>query len=154
MNDMDSVRIERTFDAAISQVWQMWTDGERFSKWYGPQGFTIPVAQMDVRIGGRRLICMEMAARGMKMWFTGEFREVVPPTRLVYTESMSDESGNVISPASMGMPDQPEVTEVIVELEEVDGRTKMTMRHVGVPAGSPGEGGWQMAFDKLQGLFG
>ena len=50
----------------------------------------------------------------------------------------------------MGMPDgHPETTEVIVELDAVDGKTKMTMTHVGVPADSPGASGWNMAFDKL-----
>ncbi len=38
----------------------------------------------------------------MQMWFTGEYREVVENERLVYTESMSDEDGNVASPSGMG----------------------------------------------------
>ncbi len=88
----------------------------------------------------------------MKMWFIGEFLEIVEDRRLVYTEAMSDAEGNIISPADMGMPDgHPTMTEVIVELEDVAGRTKMTMTHVGVPAGSPGAAGWNMAFDKLAG---
>ena len=41
----------------------------------------------------------------MQMWFTGEYREVVENERLIYTESMSDENGNVLSPADRGMPD-------------------------------------------------
>lgn len=149
----DSVKIERTFAAPIELVWQMWTDADKFKMWYGPQGFTIPSAAMDAQVGGKRLVCMEMAAQGMKMWFTGEYVEVSPVTRLVYTESMSDENGNVLSPAAMGMEGHPEVTTVIVELEDLDGSTKMTMTHEGVPAGSPGEGGWHMAFDKLAAAF-
>ena len=80
----------------------------------------------------------------------GEYREVVTNQRLVYTDSMSDEHGNVMSPAEIGMPaGHPTTTEVIVELTDVDGRTKMVMTHVGVPAGSAGAMGWTMAFDKL-----
>ena len=41
----------------------------------------------------------------MQMWFSGEYREVVENERLIYTESMSDENGNVLSPADRGMPD-------------------------------------------------
>jgi uncharacterized protein YndB with AHSA1/START domain len=75
----------------------------------------------------------------------------VPSERLVYTESMSDAEGNVISPADMGMPEgHPETTEIIVELESLGARTKMVMTHVGVPAGSPGEMGWTMALDKME----
>ncbi|MFZ1754399.1 MAG: SRPBCC domain-containing protein [Caldilineaceae bacterium] len=70
--------------------------------------------------------------------------------RLVYTESMADEAGNVLSPSAMGMPPgYPETTEVTVQLEEMGGRTKMVMTHAGIPADSPGAGGWNMAFDKL-----
>jgi len=148
----DSIRIERTFDAPIDVIWQMWTEAEQFQKWYGPKGATIPVANMDVQVGGKRLICMEMNMpdRQMKMWFTGEYKEIVPTTRLVYTESMADENGNIIPPSAMGMPEgHPETTDVVVELEDLSGRTKMIMTHVGVPAGSPGEGGWKMAFDKM-----
>ena len=148
----NAIIIERTFDAPIDLIWQMWTDAEQFQQWYGPQGMTIPVAQMDVRVGGKRLICMEMQTpdRSMKMWFTGEYREVSPNQRLVYTDSMADEHGNVMSPAAMGMPEgHPETTEVTVQLEDLGGRTKMVMTHAGVPADSGGAGGWQQAFDKL-----
>ena len=51
----DSIVIERTFDAPVDLIWQMWTQPEHFKKWYGPKGFTVPVAEMDVRIGGKRL---------------------------------------------------------------------------------------------------
>ncbi len=143
------VEIERIFDAPIDQVWELWATGEGFSKWYGPEGFTIPTADMDVRVGGRRLIAMESPDGSMKMWFTGEYREVTPTTRLVYTESMADENGNVISPADMGMPGHPEVTEITVVLEDLGGKTKMVMTHAGIPADSPGAGGWGQAFDKM-----
>ena len=103
----DAVVIERSFDAPVDLIWQMWTDPEHFKAWYGPDGATIPVAKMDVRVGGTRLVCMEMQTPDgpMQMWFTGEYREVVENERLVYTESMSDENGNVLSPSDMGMPD-------------------------------------------------
>jgi uncharacterized protein YndB with AHSA1/START domain len=148
----DAVTIERRFDAPVHLIWQMWTDPEHFRAWYGPDGATIPVAKMDVRVGGTRLVSMEMQTPNgpMQMWFTGEYREVLENQRLVYTESMSDENGNVLSPSDMGMPDgHPTTTEVRVELEDIGGRTKMVMTHIGVPGDSPGAAGWAMAFDKL-----
>lgn len=146
----DSVVIERSFGTTIEVVWQLWTDPEHFKQWYGPKGFSIPVADIDLRVGGRRTICMASPDGSMKMWTTGEFTAVDPHGRLSYTESPADENGNAISPADMGMPPgYPAVTEVIVILESQDSGTKMTMTHVGIPAGSPGEGGWNQAFDKL-----
>ena len=147
-----AVVIERSFDAPVDLIWQMWTEPEHFSAWYGPNGATVPVAKMDVRVGGSRLVCMEVNTPDglMQMWFTGEYREVVENERLVYTESMSDENGNVLSPSDMGMPQgHPTTTEITVEFEDVDGRTSMVLTHAGIPEDSPGAAGWAMAFDKL-----
>lgn len=156
MNDpdqtTDAVVIERTLDAPVALVWQMWTDPEHFAAWYGPEGASIPVAKMDVQQGGSRHLCMEIQTPNgpHQMWFTGEYREVIDGERLVYTESMSDETGRVVPPAEMGMPDgHPEVTEVTVELRPTGGRTVMIMTHAGIPDESPGAAGWNMAFDKL-----
>ena len=148
----DAVVLERSFDAPVDLIWQMWTDPEHFQAWYGPDGATIPVAKMDVCVGGTRLVCMEMQSpKGpMQMWFTGEYREVVENERLVYTESIADEHGNVVPPSDLGMPDgHPITTEIRVELQDIGGRTKMVMTHVGIPSDSPGASGWMMAFDKL-----
>ncbi len=148
----NAVVLERTFDAPAGLVWQMWTEPEHLAAWYGPAGATIPVARMDVRVGGTRLVCMQVETSNgtMQMWFTGEYREVVENKRLVYTESMSDENGNVLPPSETGMPaGQPTTTEILVELDDLGGRTRMVMTHVGVPEGSPGAAGWAMALDKL-----
>src|SRR3977135_4357865 len=148
----DAVVIERSFDAPVDLIWKMWTDPEHFKAWYGPDGATIPVAKMDVRVGGTRLVCMEMQRPDgpMQMWFTGEYREVVENRRLVYTESMSDENGNVVPPTDMGMPAaHPTTTEGRAHLESIGGRTKMVLPHAGIPADSPGAAGWTMALDKL-----
>jgi uncharacterized protein YndB with AHSA1/START domain len=146
----DAVVIERIFDAPVDLVWKMWTDPEHFKKWYGPQGFTVPVADMDLRVGGVRLVCMESPDGSMKMWTTGEYTEIVPNERLVYTESPADENGNLVSPSAMGMPDgYPAKTEVTILLEDLGGRTKMVMTHTGVPADSGANAGWEQAFDKL-----
>jgi uncharacterized protein YndB with AHSA1/START domain len=146
----DAVVIERTFDAPVDLIWQMWTKPEHFKNWYGPKGFTVPVAEMDVRVGGKRLICMTSPDGSMKMWTIGEYTEIVPNERFVYTESPSDENGNVVSPSAMGMPDgYPATTEITVLLEDLGGRTKMVMTHAGVPADSGAGGGWEQAFDKL-----
>ena len=146
----DAVVIERIFDVGVDIIWQIWTQPEHFKKWYGPKGFTVPVADMDLRVGGKRLICMASPDGSMKMWTIGEYTEIVPNERLSYTESPSDENGNVVSPSAMGMPDgYPTTTEVTILLEDLGKRTKMVMKHVGVPADSGADAGWKQAFDKL-----
>ena len=146
----NAVVIERIFDAPQALIWQMWTDAEHFKQWYGPQGFTVPVADMDLRVGGKRTICMASPDGSMKMWTTGEYIEISPIERLVYTESPADENGNAVSPAAMGMPEgYPATTEVTVLLEAMGEQTKMVMTHAGMPADSGAGGGWNQAFDKL-----
>jgi uncharacterized protein YndB with AHSA1/START domain len=150
----DAVVIERTFDAPVSLIWEMWTVAEHFASWYGPEGATIPVAEMDVRVGGSRRICMQVRTpRGpMEMWFSGEYLEVVEQQRLVYTESVSDEAGNPVGPADGDQPGVHPVTQVRVELEAIDAGTRMVLTHVGLPADSPGATGWNMALDELSAL--
>ena len=144
----ESVVVERVFDAPIDLVWKMWTDPASFKAWYGPSGVTVPVAELDVWPGGRRRVCMAVGPREMS--FTGQHLEVTEPTRLVYTETIADEHGNPISPESLGMPPKtPGTTEVTIVLEEVNGGTRVTLTHAGVPAESGAARGWQAAFEKL-----
>ncbi|MBT3321436.1 MAG: SRPBCC domain-containing protein [Anaerolineae bacterium] len=147
----DAIVIERIFDAPIEDIWKMWTQPEYFQKWYGPKGFTIPVAEINLSVGGKRRICMASPDGNMKMWTTGEHLEISSTERLVYTESMSDEEGNILSPAEMGMPEgYPVKTEITVSLESLGEGTKMVLTHAGLPADSPGASGWNQAFDKLE----
>lgn len=140
----DTVVLERSFDAHIEEVWRMWTDPADFAGWYGPAGATIPVCEMDVRVGGRRRVCMrfDTPAGPREMWFTGEFLVVTEGSRLVYTEAITDADG-------AATPGGHPPTEVDVEFSEVDERTHVVLTHRGIPAGSPGEAGWRAALDEL-----
>jgi uncharacterized protein YndB with AHSA1/START domain len=147
----DRVVIERRFDAPVDVIWQMWTDPDEFSAWYGPNGAEVVVSTWDLRVGGARLVRMTVQTPGgvMTMWFAGEFLDILENRRLVYTEFISDENGNPASIEAAGMAAQHPATEVRVELIDSDGGTRMVMTHIGVPADSPGALGWTMAFDKL-----
>lgn len=136
--------LERVFDARADVVWSLWTDPEHFKAWYGPSGASIPEARMDVRVGGSRLVTMEMVTPNgpMRMTFAGEYLEVVENERLVYSEYVADESGHPM--ASGQMP-----TRVLVELQDLGNQTRLTLTHFGIPADSPGAAGWNMALDSL-----
>jgi len=127
-------------------------EAPHFANWYGPMGANIPAADMDVQVGGRRHIAMAVdTPRGpMHMFFVGEYCEVEPKTRPVYTERMADANGNAVTAEQMGMPaGTPMETSIVVELEDLGARTKMILRHIGVPADSPGAQGWAMAIQKM-----
>ncbi len=144
--------IERIFDAPRELVWRAWTEPEHFMRWYGPEGFTVPTCEIDLRVGGRRLIGMR-SPDGQEYWTTGVYLEIVPLERFVATESMADEHGNVVG---MG-GDAPLETTVTVTLEDLGGgKTKLTLRQAGWPDDSMAAGasvGWNQAFDKLAEVF-
>ncbi|HEY2392618.1 MAG TPA: SRPBCC domain-containing protein [Candidatus Angelobacter sp.] len=144
--------VTRVFDAPRELVWKSWTDPERMKLWWGPAMFTAPVCKMDLRVGSKYLFCMR-SPQGQDYWSTGVYNEIVPPSRLVYTDNFADEQGNIVSASHYGLPgDWPSQIVVTVTLEEQNGKTKMTMRQKGIPAGPMSEmtsQGWNGSFDKL-----
>ena len=76
------VVLTRVFEAPRELVFRMWTEPEHMARWWGPDCFTNPVCEMDVRPGGALRIVMR-APDGTEYPMTGTFREVVAPERLV-----------------------------------------------------------------------
>jgi len=144
--------IERVFDAPRERVWKAWTDPELLMRWWGPEGFTAPVIQVDPRVGGKYLYCMR-SPDGQDYWSTGVYRELVAPERFVATDSFADEHGNVVPATFYGMSSEyPREMVVTVTLEEQGGKTKLTLVHAGMPSGEDRElarAGWTGSFDKL-----
>lgn len=105
------VVMERVFDAPRTLVWDAFTKPEHLPQWLtGPDGWTMPVCENDVRPGG----AWHFAWRGAddsELEMRGEYREVTPPERLVNTESWGD--------------DWPETLNTVVFSEE-DAKTRVT----------------------------
>ena len=75
--------IRRTFDAPRELVWKAWTDPKHVVNWWGPNGFTNTIHEMDVRPGGVWRLTMH-GPDGTNWPNKITFLEVVPPARLVY----------------------------------------------------------------------
>jgi uncharacterized protein YndB with AHSA1/START domain len=147
--------IEREFDAPVELVWKAWTDPETAQKWWGPSAFTAPAIEIDLRVGGKCLFAMHSPEfnGGESVWSTGVYREIVPMKKIVVTDSFADAEGNVVPATYYGMGDDAPLEMLItVTFEAVGNKTKMTLRHEGLPAGEMSEGanvGWNESFDKL-----
>lgn len=152
MKNKDALTIVRVFDAPREKVWKAWTDPEELKKWWGPKHFTSPFSKIDLRAGGKYLHCMR-GPDGKDYWSTGVYREIVPMERLVATDSFADEKGDVVPASHYGMAgDFPLELIVTVTFEKTGARTKMIVRHEGLPAGlvrELTETGWNESFDKL-----
>lgn len=149
--DLNEVVITRIFDAPCELVWKAWTEPEHFKKWWGPKGCTSPACKIDLKVGEKYLFCMRMKD-GQDYWSTGIYKEIIPNEKLVFSHSFADEKGNVVPASYYGFEGKFELEmEITVTLAEEAGKTKMTLRQVGMPDShiEPMNTGWNESFDKL-----
>ena len=86
--------IKRKFNAPRERVWKAWTDEKALSRWWGPKGFDVVSAKLDLRPGGTFHYLLR-SPNGQDMWGRFLFREIVPQERLVFISSFSDPEGGV-----------------------------------------------------------
>lgn len=144
--------ISRRLAAPREHVWKVWTQCDQVRRWWGPTGHSVSDCRIDLRVGGSFLIGVR-SPDGAELWNAGVYREIVPPERIVCTDSFADASGHVVSPADYGFgPDFPEELLLIVTFEERAGGTAVTVRHRGIPLGEDYGSiriGWSQALRKL-----
>lgn len=147
------MEITRVFAAPRARLWKAWTDPAMMMRWWGAKGITCPVCTIDLRVGGHYKYSMQFPD-GLTVWATGVYREIHEPDHLVFTNSFGDENGNIVSPVKYGMAaDFPEELLIELNFEQVGkDKSKLTLRHIGLPAGEDREltkTGWTESFDKL-----
>jgi uncharacterized protein YndB with AHSA1/START domain len=144
--------ITRIFNAPVKLVWKAWTDPKHLMQWWGPKNFTSPTCKIDFREGGKYIFCMR-SAEGQEFYTTGTFREIIPLEKIVWTDSFSDEKGNVVPASQYGMgEDFPQELLVTLLFEDQGTKTKFILRHEGMPAGEMNDMtavGWNESLDKL-----
>jgi len=142
------ITITRVFNAPRALVFKAWTDASELAQWWGPKGFTNPVCELDVRVGGAIRIHMR-SPDGSVYPMKGEFCEIVPPERLVFTNIAVDAADK---PIIEGL--------TTVTFIERGGKTTMTLQTrgravvdyaVGYLQGM--EMGWTGSIDKLEALL-
>jgi len=132
--------ITRVLDAPRALVFEAWTEPERLVQWFGPQGFTIPFCEMDVRTGGAWRVCMR-SPEGVDHWVQGVYREIIEPDRLVFSWVREDAEGKLGAD-----------TVVTLTFVEEGGKTKLTLHHAlfdSVTARDEHRNGWASCLDRL-----
>jgi uncharacterized protein YndB with AHSA1/START domain len=139
VTDATVLRLERTFAAPRQRVFDAWTDPEVLRRWWGAgPDWECPVADVDLRVGGRYRLTMRNPD-GDEHTVGGEYQEIRPPERLVYTWAWED----MDAPASL----------VTVAFSEDAGRTTVVVAHSGL--GTEGsraqhEHGWNGCLANLE----
>ncbi|HEX3871150.1 MAG TPA: SRPBCC family protein [Pirellulales bacterium] len=89
--------INRSFDAPLDVMFEMWSDPKHFSQWLAPTGFTMKFLRADIRSGGSAFYCMTgQGPQGVvTMYGRVDYREITRPDRLVYTQQFCDEHENL-----------------------------------------------------------
>ena len=140
-HDPTAIRIERTFAAPAQAVFDAWTSVEALRRWYPPGAdWDTPVAEVDLRVGGRLRLVLR-SPTGEEFGGGGEYREITPPTRLVFTWTWD-------------RPDAGDGTQLVeVDFsEQPDGTTKVVMINRGLLDDATREShreGWEGSFDNL-----
>ncbi len=136
-----AVVLDRVIDAPRERVYEAWTTPDAVKRWFAPKPFELAVHEMDFRPGGRFRMAMR-GPNGEDFPFTGTYREVAPPDRLVWTSEFAT------GPA--------EQMTTVVTFEDQGGKTALHVRqtfHVVMPEmagaikGAPH--GWGITLDQL-----
>ena len=137
MTDGILLVVRRTIRASAERLFTAWTDPRHLTAWWGPRPVTCAGAEVDLRIGGRYRIINAMPD-GSTLAIEGEFLEIEPPTKLVYTwhTGQSSESSLV----TVRFEERGDATEVIVLHERIPSEA-VKVSH---------EGGWTGCLDGLE----
>jgi uncharacterized protein YndB with AHSA1/START domain len=153
--------LTRTLDAPVEDVWRAWTEPDAFMGWWGPAGFTAPLAEMDVREGGTSLICMRAPAEfgGQDFYNTWTYSRIVPNERLEFVQAFTDRERTAHDPADLGLPPgiPARVPHVVTFRPLAEGRTELSVTESGYPSedvAAISRGGMEQCLDKLAAWLG
>jgi uncharacterized protein YndB with AHSA1/START domain len=140
----------RTFDAPRSLVFKLWSDSEDMKHWWGPKGSIIGVFNMDFRPGGTLLYSVRLPEGG-ETWGKFVYREILPPDRLVFIHSFSDETGKTSrAPFS---PTWPLEIETTVSLSERFAKTNLALLARPINATDDEWSTFESSFDSVHKAF-
>lgn len=128
-----TVQFHRVLKAPTERVFKAFIDAEAMAKWLPPHGFTGKVHQIDARVGGSYRMSFTNFASGASHAFGGEYLEIVPGERLVYSDRFDD-------------PNLPGEMRTTIRFKPVSCGTELNITQEGIPAAIPVEAcylGWQ-----------
>jgi len=136
----NTVKLHRVFTSKPERVYKAFIDPDAMSKWLPPNGFTGRVHEMDAKVGGSYKMSFTNFSNGQSHSFGGEFVEMVPNERLVYTDKFDD-------------PNMPGDMRTTVTIKQVSVGVELNVAQEGIPDMIPVEAcylGWQESLALLK----
>lgn len=140
-----SLQIRREINAPRERVFRAWTDPEELKMWHAPkEDFTIPIVELDVRVGGKYRIGMKPKDKEKPHIVGGVYKEINPPAKLVYTWIWEEEEMSVGETlVTIEFIDKGKSTEIIFTHELFPNSTRRDNHNQG----------WNGILDRLQKRF-
>jgi len=138
------LEISRVIEAPRDRVYAAWTDPEQLKQWFGPESVKTRELVADARVRGTFRWDI-INSEGEEMTMRGEFRELQPDKKIVFTWQWEDDEDW-----------ENHVSIVTVELDDADGGTELRLIHEQLPNEESRDGhtrGWNSALDKLEKFF-
>jgi uncharacterized protein YndB with AHSA1/START domain len=142
--DKLSLEIKRFIEAPRDRVYAAWTDPVQMKQWFGPENVQTQRLIADARVGGEFRWDI-INAEGEEMTARGEYRELQPGRKIVFTWQWDDDEDW-----------ENHISIVTVELSDRDGGTELRLTHEQLPNEESRDGhtgGWNSALNKLEKLF-
>ena len=136
-----SLEIRRLIKAPRDRVYAAWTDPAQLKQWFGPEGVQTHDLIAESHVGGKFRWDLSNS-EGEKMTVSGEYRELQPGKKIVFTWQWQDDETW-----------ENHFSVVTVELDDAGGGTELRLRHEQLPSEESADGhnrGWNSALDKLE----
>jgi uncharacterized protein YndB with AHSA1/START domain len=85
-----TIRLHRVLRASPEKIYKAFLDAQALAKWLPPNGFTCKVHHLDARVGGTFKMSFTNFSTGHSHAFGGKYVELIPPTKIVYTDVFDD----------------------------------------------------------------
>ena len=139
IDDKNTLRIERTFQAPAEAVFDAWTSPEVMRRWWqAERHWETSEAEVDLRVGGAVRVVMRDPNKDVEYGGGGSYTEIEPPTRLAFTWTWDGDTRRTL---------------IEIDFKETDGVTTVRFTHSGLwdeEAVRSHDDGWRKIFDSLE----
>jgi uncharacterized protein YndB with AHSA1/START domain len=121
------ITMERTYEASIRDVWDLWTTKDGIESWWGPEGFEVVVRKIDLRPGGELLYAMTAVAPDQVGFMKRAGMPLTTEARITYTEVVPHRRLGYIHVADFIPGVDPYDVRMLVELHSIAGGVRMVL---------------------------